>query len=168
MDFEYYNTIADSYEELYHNEQKTKYQAIKHYLENKKYKILDIGCGTGVAFEYFSNVTGLEPSSKMIEKSKNSTNIIEGLAKDINSLFTPKSFDLILCVTSLHHIKDLNTFKNNIHYVGKKQAKIVFSILHSAKSTNKLQKFIKNNFEITKEITILNDKIYFCRLKKFK
>lgn len=168
MAFEYYNTISSSYGELYHEEQRKKYDAIKEIVGDKHSNVLDVGCGTGLVFEYFSNVEGIEPSIKMIEQSKHSKNITQGFATNIHNIFEPNKFDLLLCVTTLHHIKDLATFNQGIRKVCKKNATLVFSILHSAKSTKKLTNFIQNTYKVKQEKIVLNDKIFFCDLKKFK
>ena len=42
----YYDTIADSYDELYKKEQFEKIAIVKEHIEIKqKYKLLDVGCG---------------------------------------------------------------------------------------------------------------------------
>ena len=95
---EYYNKIANGYDELYEEEQRKKIEIIKKYIKPKG-KILDIGAGTGIVSRFFKNVVSLDPSKKMLEKIKGEK--LVGKAEELP--FKDKSFDMIISLTALHH-----------------------------------------------------------------
>ena len=91
---EFYNKILKSYDELYGKEQENKLKAIK---ENIKLNglTLAIGCGTGIAKNFF-NTVGVDSSFNLLK--------IGDLSARAEFLpFKDKSFDNIICVTSIHH-----------------------------------------------------------------
>ncbi len=55
---EYYDTIVGSYEELYGGEQRAKYAAA---VRTKPGRVLDVGCGVGLLYDYLREVLGAEP-----------------------------------------------------------------------------------------------------------
>ncbi len=86
---------------------------------NKKMKLLDYGCGTGlVAYQFEDEVysiTGMDSSQKMLQEflSKKNSDNVEAILHDItkNSL-ERESFDIIVSSMTLHHIKEPNRFFN--------------------------------------------------------
>lgn len=74
--------------------------------------ILDLGCGTGVAFPIFqkrwpsARITGVDKSPEMLEKA-HAAHANVTLTNDDLSTYTPAhSVDLILCNASLHWVDD--------------------------------------------------------------
>ena len=50
----YYDEISEGYEELHKEEQETKIKIIKDWLApGFNQKLLDVGCGTGLAAQFF-------------------------------------------------------------------------------------------------------------------
>lgn len=49
---EWYNAIADSYDELYSEEQIVKYELVTSNLSKDVGTVLDVGCGSGLFLEY--------------------------------------------------------------------------------------------------------------------
>lgn len=89
-------------------------------------KILDIGCGTGIELEYIfqkapqAQITCLDLSQEMLDKLKKKyqdkdkqiTTIVDSY---LNDNFTHNSFDYILSVMTVHHLKyktKLQLYKN--------------------------------------------------------
>ena len=78
----YYDTIADSYDELYREEQFEKVSIVKKHIEIKqKYKLLDVGCGNAFYLDGFNcECTGIDPSEKLLSLlPKEITPILFGL-----------------------------------------------------------------------------------------
>ncbi len=48
----WYDSIANSYDELYANDQLLKYEALSKYLSRDVGNLLDVGCGTGLFLRY--------------------------------------------------------------------------------------------------------------------
>ncbi len=92
---DYYDTIVKSYEELYGSEQLSKYAtAIRH--RNLR-KVLDIGCGMGLLYDYISEVLEVVPeiyvgvdisyeSLKIFRSRHRGPGIIELVAADMDYL----------------------------------------------------------------------------------
>ena len=89
-------------------------------------KILDIGCGTGIELEYVfqkapnAEITCLDLSQEMLDKlkekyqdkNKQITTLVDSY---LNNNFTNNSFDYILSVMTVHHLKyakKLQLYKN--------------------------------------------------------
>ncbi len=48
----WYNALSSNYDELYGEEQRTKYETIFKYVRKRAGTVLDVGCGTGILLEY--------------------------------------------------------------------------------------------------------------------
>lgn len=69
---EWYNTLSNSYDELYGKEQSKKHETLIEFLRNRHFRILiDIGCGTGTfiekAHETYDYGIGIDLSIKMLQ-----------------------------------------------------------------------------------------------------
>ena len=84
--------------------------------------ILDVGCGIGelchdISHQYPTvNITGIDPSSKMIQRSKSLhfANNINFICGHIEDLPTEKKFDLIISTHAFPYIKDKSKFLNEV------------------------------------------------------
>ena len=66
---DYYDSIADGYDELHGEEQERKF---KHVLSKMEFQtdssVLDVGCGTGLVSRYIeSKITGIDPSINLLK-----------------------------------------------------------------------------------------------------
>lgn len=154
-----YNTIAKSYNGLYKEEQLKKLEIIKKILRIRPSdKLLDIGAGTGISFDYFEcNIIGIEPSKEMIKESKNK-NIIQATAEELP--FRDNSFDIIISVTAIHNFKDYKKAIKEIKRVIKPKGKIVITLLKKSTKFEEIKKELLNNFKL-KEVDEEKDTIFY-------
>lgn len=164
---EYYDSIAEGYDELYQQEQKNKIRIIKNNLILKKSSnILDIGCGTGESSDFNCNVIGMDSSTKLIKIARNKFPhkkfIVEKAENIMNLKFKTKEFDYCICVSAIHHINELDIVLEEIARISKNQ---VFTILKRTIKKQNIINSIKQYFNIIKEIEENKDIIMFCNEK---
>ena len=103
---------------------------------DKKYEILDFGCGSGLLLETIKNsvgngskLIGLDSDAKTIEQAKKSYPDIDFIHdKFIDSFnFPDESFDYILSVDTLECIPNKTSLVNEICRVLKKEGQILFA-----------------------------------------
>jgi len=140
-----YNMTSKSYDELHRFEQYEKYDSIKKYivsLINDNVLILDLGCGTGLLYEYISNVcsksdayyVGLDFSINMLKLAKrkilkNGKIFSDLILSDAEYLpFRSKCFDAIFAFTVIQNIPCPRCFLSEIKRVVKKQGEAIVSI----------------------------------------
>ncbi len=152
---EFYNKIANGYDELYKEEQLKKIRIIKDNLNVKKTDfLLDVGTGTGFALELFDcKKIGIDPSVELLKKSK--LPLIKGKAECLP--FPNNIFDIVISVTAIHHFDDLEEGISEIKRVAKDR--VGFSLLKKSPKFEKIKKLIKKNFKIKKEINEEKDLI---------
>jgi ubiquinone/menaquinone biosynthesis C-methylase UbiE len=145
---EYYDKIADGYDELHKEEQLKKARIIKDSLDIKKTDyLLDVGTGTGFALELFDcRKVGIDPSPKLLKKAR--TPVIKGKAESLP--FPDKIFDIVISITAIHHFDDIEKGLKEMKRVAKD--KVAFSLLKKSKKFEDIKKLIKKNFKIEKEI----------------
>ena len=141
-----YSVIAPGYNELYKEEQLKKLNIIKQHLKIKpEYKLLDIGCGTGISTNFFNCKTyGIDPCKEMINQGK--TNLKCGEAENIP--FKDHFFDIILSITAVHHFKDLEKAIKEIKRIAKPNVQIAISIMKKARSFRKLKELLIKEFNL--------------------
>ncbi|MEM3126692.1 MAG: class I SAM-dependent methyltransferase [Candidatus Woesearchaeota archaeon] len=156
----YYDEIAHSYNELHGEEQKKKVKIILDYFKKQKIslnkkKILDVGCGTGIATKEFSTI-GIDPSIKLLQKC--GFPVVQGKGERLP--FADKSFDIIICLTAIHNFDDWKKGIAEIKRVTKKIA--IISVLKKAKQMDLIAREIKKQFKKINEIEEEKDIILFC------
>lgn len=139
---EYYDQIAEGYNELHEAEQRKKLKIIKKYLDPKGL-ILDIGAGTGLSAEYFENIILLEPSKNMLRQAKGRK--VLGKAEKIP--FPDNKFDAVISVTSLHHT-DIKKAIKEIKRISKKDCRYAFTVLKRAKKYQLIKQELHKNFKL--------------------
>src|SRR3989338_3366943 len=155
---DYYNEIAQGYNELHLEEQLSKLSIIKNNIKiSRTTKILDVGCGTGISSQFDCCVVGIDPSVGLLKQNKNSKKII-GFAESLP--FKDNSFDYVISVTSMHNFKDIKKSIDEIKRVGRND--FVFSVLKKSGKSKSIKKLIEKNFKIDKMIEEEKDTIYFC------
>lgn len=137
----------------------TEFAPIRHNLiSDLKGQILDVGCGTGVNFEYFNqkaNVIAVEPSPYMLDKAKqkllkNNTIIKAKIEtynlsitdEKLNKIIKPKSLDYIVSTLVLCTIPDYNLALQKFHSWLKDDGKLI--ILEHIHAKEKTRRIIQN------------------------
>ncbi|MEA3378627.1 MAG: class I SAM-dependent methyltransferase [Nanoarchaeota archaeon] len=141
---DYYSEIVPSYDELYGEEQLKKLDVIAQYIDPEP-PLLDIGAGTGISTRFFNvEAVALDPSEKMLKKYKGKS--VVGNAENIP--FPDNSFNTIISVTSLHHVKNLDLAIREIKRVAKPKCKFAFTILKKAKNFCQLKTKLLKAFNL--------------------
>lgn len=165
---EYYDKIAEGYNELHQKEQENKLRIIQAQFDLGPYDmLLDVGCGTGFSSDVFKcQIIGLEPAKEMLAQGKkeNIPNMAFLQGEGEHLPFSDDSFDAIICVTALHNFKDPKAGLKEIKRVGKGKGAI--TILKKAKHAEELTDSVKEIFTIQKEIDEDKDIILFFDLGK--
>ena len=152
----YYNQIAASYEELHREEQLAKLRIIKENLKLEgNEKILDIGCGQCWSTEFFDNVVGIDPAFGLLDKRKS---VVNGMAEQLP--FLDHSFDIILCVTAVHHF-DIERAISEMKRIAKNDAVYVITVLKKVVEKERIAGAIKASFRLKMAIEEDKDVILF-------
>ncbi|MBS3125349.1 methyltransferase domain-containing protein [Candidatus Woesearchaeota archaeon] len=142
----YYDAISNSYNELHGEEQVKKAKVILEHLAVKKDdKLLDVGCGTGIAAVLFDcEKVGIDPSAELAKQCP--FKAIVGRAEELP--FPDKSFDIVISLTAIHHC-DIDKALAEIKRVAKRD--VVITVLKKSKSKKDIVGKIKKMFTIVKE-----------------
>lgn len=157
----YYDDLAAGYNELHGEEQRKKIELIAQYVKTSaEDAILDIGCGTGLSASFFKGkITGIDPSEGLLKQCSFPT--VKGVAEILP--FPDHSFDLVLCITAIHHVKDLEKALMEMKRVGKKTW--VISVLKKSEKRKKIEEAIKTHFKVVEQIEEEKDNIFILQSK---
>lgn len=154
----YYNIISKGYDELYKEEQLDKLKIIK---KNARISppLLDIGCGTGIALDFFNikPCYGIDSSKEMLKLCRHK-NIILGKAENLP--FKDKTFNTIISLTSIQNFDKVEKAIKEMKRVSKNN-NIIISILKKSKKLQKVRNLLKKYFTHIKEIEQDKDIIFF-------
>ncbi|MBW2986894.1 class I SAM-dependent methyltransferase [Candidatus Woesearchaeota archaeon] len=152
----YYDGIAEGYNELHGEEQLNKLKIIANEIKvNKDTKLLDVGCGTGLSAKIFNcDITGIDPAEKLLEQAP--FKILKAKAESLP--FKDNEFDVVIAVTSIHNFDDIEKGLKEIKRVGKD--KFALTVLKKAKNADQIIEKIKEIFTIKKQIEEDKDLIF--------
>lgn len=160
---DYYDIIAEGYEELHKEEQLNKLRIIKNNVQiSNKAKLLDVGCGTGISSNFDCDVIGIDPSVQLTARNRNPKKII-GVAENLP--FKNSSFDYVVSITSLHNFKNIKKSIDEIKRVGKDN--FIFSVLRKSNKYSLIRELIRKNFKVYKTLEEDKDTIFFCKTISF-
>ncbi|MBT4334310.1 class I SAM-dependent methyltransferase [archaeon] len=144
----YYDQIAEGYEELHREEQLKKVKLVIDLINIGDETVLDVGCGTALYGDLFSDYTGVDNSKGMLEKSK--YNVQYGDAEEIP--FLDDSFDCVISITALQNVKNIQKAISEIKRVSKN--KIAISVLKKSSKISKFKELLSDfeQFEEDKDI----------------
>ena len=153
----YYQETAPGYEELHREEQLSKLRIICDNLDlSGTKKILDVGCGPLWSAEFFEAIVGIDP----VFTGKN---VIHAWAEKIP--FPDNSFDIILCITAIHHFQ-LKQAISEMQRVATNEALFVVTVLKKSPKSEFIEQTLQSAFDTQKVIEELHDRIYFLRKNK--
>ncbi len=149
--YDYYNKIARGYEELYKDEQLKKLDFILKNLPKSIIKkndlLLDVGCGTGLTtLPWNCKKAGLDPAIKLLKRAKNKKNIFYVNAEAEHIPFKNKSFDMVVSITALQNLHDIEKGIKEIKRVGKN--KFILSALQKSSKIEKIKNLVNRNFKV--------------------
>ena len=155
----YYDSIAEGYNELHGAEQARKARKILDQIElNENSKILDVGGGTGIATEFFpGDITILDPCGGLLSKVKGKK--VLGSAESLP--FPDKSFDLAISLTAIHHYDDPEKALSEMKRVSRKY--VAVTALKKSKKHNELCELIRKMLPSSFELNDSHDSIFVCK-----
>ena len=134
-----YNEIAKGYDRLYKEEQLTKLDIIKKYFKPSGL-MLDLGCGTGIAMDYFDiDCVGLDPSIELLKLGKGKR--VCGCGEEIP--FRDNSFNSMICLTAIHHM-DVDKVIKEVKRVCK--GEVCFTVLKKSEKCEEITKKLVREF----------------------
>lgn len=159
---DYYDSIAEGYEELHKEEQLKKIEIIKKLLKVKpEDKLLDVGCGTGLTTEPWKcKRYGVDPAKKLLSKARQKDKIEYKLTPAEKIPYPDRFFDVVISITAIQNFEDIEKGLKEIKRVGKKR--FVLSFLKKSSKKELIEKLIKKYFKIKKVVEEEKDLIYMA------
>jgi len=132
---EWYNTLSNSYDELYGKEQSQKYETVLEFLGNRHFGVLvDIGCGTGIflekARETYDYAIGIDLSIRMLQiaRVRKTRNTDYVLASSSSLPLKDDSADCIVSISTARAESNLPMFIADIERIGHQDSSLAVTI----------------------------------------
>lgn len=111
----------------------------RFFQELKGKKVLDVGCGTGRTISDLkkagANVVGVDPSEEMLKIAKKKFSSVEMFAGEIENLpFEDESFDVVVTLFVIAHLKTLDKAFQEIYRVLKPGGVFIVSNINQKKA----------------------------------
>jgi demethylmenaquinone methyltransferase/2-methoxy-6-polyprenyl-1,4-benzoquinol methylase len=165
-----YDAAAHLYDMRYSEEQTAKIKAALESVRIKDHSsVLDVGCGTGILFQYVirgaADIVGLDISRKNLirakERAKNSTNVHLLWADADNMPIKNNAFDNVFAVTLLQNMPNPRRTLNEIKRVSQADSIFVITGLKKSFSSKSFKTVLKEaGFEILSLMDEYNLKCY--------
>jgi len=148
-----YDVTARIYDMRYAEEQTAKIKAaLKNMKLTKRNYALDVGCGTGILFNYVAdrvnNIVGLDISKKMLAKARdnahNSQNICLVAADADNMPFRDSSFERVFAFTLIQNMPSPVRTLKEIERVAAQNALFVITGMKKSFSKEDFKKLLDN------------------------
>ena len=146
----FYDEIAEGYEELHKEEQLKKINLIKKYFKvKKKDKLLDVGCGTGLTTTPWRCIRyGIDPSKNLLDRARQKDKILYKQACAEGIPYKDNFFDVVISITAIQNFYDIEKALKEIKRVGKDR--FVLSFLKKSPKKKKIEKIINKLFNAKK------------------
>jgi ubiquinone/menaquinone biosynthesis C-methylase UbiE len=132
---EWYNTLSNSYDELYGKEQSQKYETVLEFLGNRHFRvIIDIGCGTGTflekAHELYDYAIGIDLSTKMLQiaRGRKTRNTDFVLASSSSLPLKDKSADCTVSISTAKAESNLPMFIADLERISQQDSLLAVTI----------------------------------------
>lgn len=156
----YYDKWFEEHEKIY----QTELKAIKMILPKFK-EGLEVGVGTGRFAAPLGIKTGVEPSKKMAQiAKKRGIKVVEGVAENLP--FEDKSFDLVLLVTTICFVDDIDKTLEEAKRVLKDDGYIIIAFVDKDSPLGRFYEKNRDKSKFYKEATFFSKKDIFNLLKK--
>ncbi len=133
---EHYDKLADTYDDLYGEEQKAKIESALNLISSRRFDAaVDVGCGTGLLFNSIKDrstiIIGVDISRKLLrrahEKTRNKSNIMLINADADHLPFKEETFDMIFMITVLQNLPDYISTLKEISRVSRRNGLILLT-----------------------------------------
>ncbi|MGM5484908.1 MAG: class I SAM-dependent methyltransferase [Nanobdellota archaeon] len=141
----FYDAIASGYDELHGDEQKRKLDFIFSKVSiGIGEKVLDVGCGTGIAQKYIedrfgADTFGVDPSEGLL--AKNPCKCRKASAESLP--FGDGDFDIIISLTALQNFSDLRQGLSEMRRMGRR---FILTYLKSVKDAGNIEGVVREIF----------------------
>lgn len=147
-----YDATAHMYDKRYAEEQKLKIEAALNYVDvGKADLVLDVGCGTGVLFDYVASeaamTVGLDISEKTLQvareraKQNDHVHLVWGDAD--NMPFKSQIFDKVFAMTILQNTPSATNTLGEIDRVAKEEALVIITGMKKIFSRTVFEQLLK-------------------------
>ncbi len=162
-----YNSTAGGYDRRYRELQKYKFEEIRKYVVDSA-RILDVGCGTGLALETIFNekkfVVGVDFSIEMLKRANGSFDERPFVVADADNLpFREESFDLVISFTLLQNMPEPKKTVSEMNRVVSPGGKVIATVLKKKYSPDIVRSWFKSaGLDILDYGEITNSEDVFC------
>ncbi|MBI1973063.1 class I SAM-dependent methyltransferase [Candidatus Woesearchaeota archaeon] len=160
---DYYNTLAEGYDELHEAEQLAKLKILLKYVQLKG-KILDVGAGTCIVARHLgkkASVVSVDPSKRMLVRGVGKRHV----AKAEQLPFPDHTFDIVVSLTALHHC-DLEKALVEMKRVVKKDGIVAISFLKKSHTLTPFEGLLQRHFGAFEKIDGYQDYLYLIKHTK--
>ena len=137
---ELYDASVDAYDKLYMEIQTKKYLLIKNLYKPKS--VLDVGIGTGyICITGILYIIGIDISFKSLQKARERCEYADLILASADNIPIKGGFDLVLMISTIHHLKDPCKIVKEISQLGRH---IAISIMKKYDAIESLDECLTN------------------------
>ena len=160
----YYDHIAEGYEELHREEQLAKMELIRNWCATHRPihpsdLLLDVACGTGLTSDFPCTVMGIDPAMQLLKRGALPKVKVRSEAEHLP--FANGSFDIISSVTALQNFHDPVLALREMQRVGKAECLFILSFLKKAKRAEEFDRLLRHQFAVRDYLVEDKDFFYF-------